>query len=248
MRLNSAFTFALMLSATLSPLAQAASVQKKAIQSKGLTRTYYLFVPDSVAKDHPAPLIVLLHGSGRDGRSLVDPWQKLAAREGIILAAPDSTNRQFWTSPQDGPMLLHDIVEEVKASYPVDERRVYLFGHSAGAGFALQMGAIESQYFAAVAIHAGALQPDNFSILDYSVRKIPFGIWVGDRDRSFPLEKVRATRDELARRNFEVKLMEMPRHDHDYYGVAHSVNEEIWTFLKTHALEAKPAFAAYANS
>ena len=46
----------------------------------------------------------------------------------------------------------------LKSKYPINPRRVYLFGHSAGASFALHMSLMESQYFAAAAIHAGALR------------------------------------------------------------------------------------------
>jgi poly(3-hydroxybutyrate) depolymerase len=45
----------------------AANIEKKTITSGGIARTYYLLVPESVTKEHPAPLIVLLHGSGRRG-------------------------------------------------------------------------------------------------------------------------------------------------------------------------------------
>jgi poly(3-hydroxybutyrate) depolymerase len=137
----------------------AATIEKKSITSKGKERTYYLFVPDGVTKEHPAPLIVMLHGSGRDGKVLLTHWQALAQKEGIILAGPESLDRQYWAAPQDGPVMLRDLVDELKSKLPIDERRVYLFGHSAGAQFALQLALIESEYFAAVGIHAGALSP-----------------------------------------------------------------------------------------
>ena len=75
---------------TLSVVASSARVSKERLVSQGKDRTYYLFLPESVAPSSPAPLIVLLHGSGRNGLSLVDKWKDLAARDGIILAGPDS--------------------------------------------------------------------------------------------------------------------------------------------------------------
>src|SRR5205814_7477551 len=121
--------------------------QKLSIISQGKPRTYYLFVPanGSGAK----ALILLLHGSGRNGMSLIDPWKGLAEKERIILVAPDSLNTQEWSFPMDGPDFLHEVVEAVKVKYPVDSKRIYLFGHSAGAIFSLYMGVIESKYFAA---------------------------------------------------------------------------------------------------
>ncbi len=49
-------------------------------------------------------------------------------------------------------------LKSLKTKYPINPRRVYLFGHSAGAIFALHMSLMESQYFAAAAVHAGALR------------------------------------------------------------------------------------------
>ena len=63
---------------------------KQTFTSGGTKRTYYLFVPEKAAATAPAPLLVLLHGSGRNGSSLVEQWEGLAKKEGLILAGPDS--------------------------------------------------------------------------------------------------------------------------------------------------------------
>jgi poly(3-hydroxybutyrate) depolymerase len=72
----------------------AANIEKKTITSGGIARTYYLLVPESVTKEHPAPLIVMLHGSGRRGNLLLEHWKSLAEKEGIVLAGPDSFDAQ----------------------------------------------------------------------------------------------------------------------------------------------------------
>ena len=59
-------------------------------------------------------MLVLLHGSGHDGRSLLDPWKKLATREGLVLVAPNAQNSAAWQSPADGPKALIAIAEAVK--------------------------------------------------------------------------------------------------------------------------------------
>ncbi len=73
-------------------------------------------------------------------------------------------------------------MNDVKAKAAIDPRRVYLFGHSAGAVFGLQMGVIESKYFAAAAVHAGAIPPENYSLIGYAERKIPEWIAISTRD------------------------------------------------------------------
>ena len=79
-----------LVSLAIAPAALAQKITKQTFTSDGSERTYYLFVPDS-ARNKPAPLVVLLHGSGRDGRILVEHWQSLAKKEGIVLAGPDAT-------------------------------------------------------------------------------------------------------------------------------------------------------------
>ncbi|HXB20071.1 MAG TPA: dienelactone hydrolase family protein, partial [Candidatus Solibacter sp.] len=176
---------------------------------------------------------------------LLDPWKGLAEKEGIILAAPDSLNSQEWSFPVDGPDFLHEVVEAVKAKYPVDGKRVYVFGHSAGAIFGLYMGVMESRYFAAVAVHAGALRGDMNQYMDHAERKTPIAIWVGDKDPFFSLEDVHSTRNALTAHGFEPKLTEMPGHDHDYYGVSGNVNKAAWEFLHAHQLEDDAEWESY---
>jgi pimeloyl-ACP methyl ester carboxylesterase len=147
------------------------------------------------------------------GISLVEKWKDLAKKESILIAGPDSSDTRGWQSPQDGPDYLHDLVEELKAKYPINPRRVYLFGHSAGASFALEMSLMESQYFAATAIHAGVLGQDDADLIDSAKRKIPIFIQVGDRDPGLPVKAVRATRDALNAKGFPVELTELPNHE-----------------------------------
>jgi poly(3-hydroxybutyrate) depolymerase len=217
-------------------------ITKELITSKGKTRAYYLYVPSSIKPSDRAPLIVMLHGSGHVGMSLVEKWKDLAKKEGIIIAGPDSTDPRSWSSPQDGPEFLHDLVEELKTKYPINPRRVYLFGHSAGAIFSLQMSLLESQYFAATAVHAGALRPQEFAYIDLAQRKIPMFIQVGDVDPFFSLKVVRATRDALNAKGFSVQLTELPGHDHNYYDVAAKINSSAWEFLKKYELESDPVY------
>src|SRR5439155_440283 len=74
----------------------------------------------------PAPLVVLLHGSGRNGTSLVERWDRLARSEGIVLVGPDSIDRSAWQIPADGPEFIHDVVEDVRSKHSIDPRRLYL--------------------------------------------------------------------------------------------------------------------------
>jgi poly(3-hydroxybutyrate) depolymerase len=222
------YSILLLILAALSTQSAASSerIVKDTITSQNKKRAFYLFVPDSVKSGTPAPLIVLLHGSGRNGLTLAEKWKDLASKEGIILVGPDSLDPRVWNSPVDGPDFLHDLVEDLKAKFTINPRRVYLFGHSGGAVFALYMSLLESQYFAAK-------------------RKSPIALFVGTRDPFFPLSDVRDTRDQLNNQGFAAELTEMPGHDHNYYDVASKINQSAWEFLKKHQLSEDPHYEQY---
>ncbi len=225
-------------------LATPPDVVHDTITSGGRKRSYYLFVPDTVKA--PAPLVVLLHGSGGNGKVLIDRWQDLAAKEGFIIAGPDSDDPSAWVLGKDGPDFLHDLVEALKLKHPINPRRVYLFGHSGGAVFGLVMATVASEYFAAVAVHAGAFRSKTeFEMVGSAKRKIPISIWVGTSDPFFSLREVRATRDAFAAKDIVVQVNEIPGHNHNYYGIAGRINAAVWEFLKPLELSAEPKYSQF---
>ncbi|HEY6328457.1 MAG TPA: alpha/beta hydrolase-fold protein [Blastocatellia bacterium] len=221
------------------------NINKELITSNGKTRVYYLYVPKPIKGSVQVPLLVTLHGSGHNGLSLVEKWTDIADKEGFIVAGPDSQDPAVWNIPGDGPDFIHELVEYLKTKYPINPRKVYLFGHSGGACFALQIALMESNYFAAMAIHAGALREDQYRIIDYAERKIPMGIWVGTVDPYFPLDAVHGTRDQLKAHGVPVELTEIPKHNHWYYDMAPKINREAWDFMKKSELTADPQYKEY---
>jgi poly(3-hydroxybutyrate) depolymerase len=225
--------------------AAAASAKPEKIATKfdGQERTYYTFAPEKISA--PAPLLLLLHGSGRDGMSQIDEWKALAEKEGVVLVAPNSLNSREWAMSVDGPEFLHEIVEAVKVKYPIDGKRMYVFGHSAGAVFGLYMGVMESQYFAAAGVHAGAMRDDFFPYIDLAKRKLPLAIWVGTEDAYFSLTVVRNTQSELKKHGLDAQVFEIKGHDHNYYAIAKDLNPKIWAFLNATRLESEPTWQTY---
>jgi predicted esterase len=203
---------------------------KLTFEYAGKPRSYYAFVP---ASDGPLPVVVLLHGSGRNGGIMVDLWKDLAAREHLILVAPDADDTAGWMIKMDPPSFLHAAVDQVAAKHAVDRNRIYLFGHSSGAEYALLLAILDSHYFAAIALHAGALQPENDRLFAYAGRRVPLAIWVGDRDSLFPLDIVTATKKEFESNGFPIKLTIVANHDHNYYAISNEIDAGVWDFLKT---------------
>lgn len=57
------------------------------------------------------------------------------------------------------------------------------------------------------------------------------GIWIGDRDRLVPLEPIEKTRDMFSSQGFPATFKVMKGHDHDYYSVSKTLNQEVWDYL-----------------
>src|SRR5215211_5734594 len=92
--------------ASANPLTYS-KVTKQTIEFGGKKRIYYLYVPENVASK--PPLIVTLHGSGRDGLSLVSKWKDIADQEGFILAGPNAIDSAQWSSTDDSADFLREI-------------------------------------------------------------------------------------------------------------------------------------------
>ncbi len=242
-----AFPLLLLLLLALVPgrPALAASITKETLKVDQDQRTYYLFIPDSVGSE-PAPLVITLHGSGRDGRPLVDLFRGLASKERFIVVGPDATDRRGWQVPADGPDFLYFLIEAIKARHPIDVRRVYLFGHSAGASFALSMGLMESEYFAGVAVHAIALQDKGREQLLAAPRKLPIAMFHGTSDNTIPIDAAHRARDVLQDAGFAVDFHDLPGYEHNtIYGHGGTIIQPAWEFLKAHALEKDPRYQVY---
>ena len=216
-------------------------IAKLSFNFSGHARVLYLVVPE---RQGPMPVVVLLHGSGRNGEIMAQAWKNLASREGFIIAAPDAFDSFSWGSVMDPPEFFQAIVDQVKAIHPVDESRVYLFGHSAGAAYALFLAVMDSNLFAATAIHAGALQANPDGLFEQADRKMPIAIWIGDRDPNFPVDTVEATRRLFAANGYDIKLNLIPNHDHNYYAISDQINAKAWDFLKNNRLPPPPVEAA----
>ncbi len=230
----------------LSGARAADRITQEKLESNGKKRTYYLMVPDSAKAAGSAPLIVLLHGSGRNGLSLMEKWKELASLEGIIIAGPDSSEKDGWQIPGDGPRFIHELVESLRAMYPINPRKIYLFGHSAGAVFALNLSMMESEYFAATAIHAGSWRSEKeFGATQYARRKTPLAIIVGDRDALFPPQSVKKTEIALKDLGHAIEVTVMKGHDHFYYDLAPQINRNAWDFLKRRELTEDPRYESY---
>jgi len=235
----------LILALMMATPALAADVARLSFPYRSAERTYYLDVPASATAN--PPLVVLLHGSGGNGAFMISRWQDVAAREGIVLLAPDSLHTdKGWDLKDDGPDYIHDLIASVAAAHPVDHRRIYAFGQSGGAVYALTLGMLESEYFAAIGFHAGGWRkPAEYKATAYATRKIPIAMWVGDQDEYFPMASLHQTEHVLTEAGFPAELHILDGRRHSYMDVPDGFHDEVWAFFRAHSLDGAPRYAEY---
>lgn len=139
-------------------------------------RPFELKVPRELPPERPMPLVLLLHGYGANGaaQDLYFGLGKLVDEKGFLLALPDGKRdkqgRGFWSAtdaccnmddePVDDVAYLKAILKDTKARYRVDEKRVFVVGHSNGGFMAHRMACDVSDQIAAIVSLAGAVWKD----------------------------------------------------------------------------------------
>jgi phospholipase/carboxylesterase len=116
----------------------------------GAKRDGLILVPQSYCHDRPAPLLVLLHGAGGEGRQMLGPLADRAESRGFLILSPDSRGRTWDVILGDyGPdvSFIDDALGQVFARYAVNRHRVAIGGFSDGASYALSLGITNGTLF-----------------------------------------------------------------------------------------------------
>jgi polyhydroxybutyrate depolymerase len=138
----------------------------------GGDRPVVLEVPKAYDGSKSWPLLILLHGYSASGfieesylqlKPLVDEY-------GVLLAAPDGTvnsrNLEFWNATDaccdldhsgvDDVGYISGLIDEIKGTYNVDPKRVYVMGHSNGGYMSYRMACDHAEKIAGIVVLAGA--------------------------------------------------------------------------------------------
>jgi poly(3-hydroxybutyrate) depolymerase len=224
--------------------AQAPEVLSTAVFHLGGTdRSCVLFVPQQEADAPPMPLLVALHGAGGSGADQIRAWLPVARANKIIVLAPNIDNSPAaWDTLYDHPEWIHEAIDALGQSYPVDKHRLYLWGYSAGGMFSLYFAFLESRYFAAVAMHGGIIENAKYQMADFAQRKIPVAYYIGTRDQWWSTKQTRASRDAMLSRGFEVHYVELKGADHNFFANSAEITSDAWEFFKAHPLADDPVF------
>ncbi|HYO87313.1 MAG TPA: alpha/beta fold hydrolase [Candidatus Limnocylindrales bacterium] len=162
--------------------------------SSGVERTYLLEIPESYTANpgQPAPLLIVLHGTGGSGSAIAEDagFDALGERERLIVVYPDALNGQ-WADGRpgaDGPEdvnFISRMLDALSATLSLDPARVYVSGFSSGGTMAQRLACALPERLAAVGTVAAPmpvyLQPE----CDGSA-PVPVLLIQGTDDSNFP--------------------------------------------------------------
>lgn len=116
---------------------------------------YRIVASSSVATSRkPVPLMIVLHGAGGDENMFIDAYgagitPTMAKTSGVLVVSPATT--AFGAAPEN----LDALLAQLRVEYNVDSSRVYVVGHSMGAGVSARLAAQRPTVFAAAVCLAG---------------------------------------------------------------------------------------------
>jgi predicted esterase len=178
-----------------------------AIQVRGQTHRYGLYVPPSYRPTKDYALVICLHGAGFTGDTYLERWQARLDDE-YILACPTHPRGTWWT--RQAEELVLTTIRDVQARYRVDPDRVFLTGMSNGGVGTYLIGAHHAPLFAGLAPMAGGLDDVLWPFLE-NLRHTPVYVIHGARDQVMPVELSRSIALELTRLGYDFVYREHDR-------------------------------------
>ena len=208
---------------------------------------YAVFVSTKVDAKKKSPLVIGLHGLGTPPALWLSRIADAAESAGYIVAAPMGYNVQGWYGangassgrggvPNLGELSERDVMnvlDIMRHEFNVDERRIYLAGHSMGGAGALHLGLKHKDIWAAVAASAPAVRTQFHSPADLEqARGLPIILIHGDADRAIPVEQTRQWAEKM-------KALDMPYEYREIRGGTHASTldqgaPEIFRFFDKH--------------
>lgn len=141
------------------------------------SRPYEVHVPPGYAEDTPAPLLVVLHGYSFEGKvqSLYFGLERVTDPLGMLYVAPtgttDDEGRPYWNatdaccapvgSDVDDSRYLRAVIDDIRADHNVDDRRIFVLGHSNGGFMAYRLACDHSRLIAGIVSLSGAMSTDD---------------------------------------------------------------------------------------
>ena len=148
---------------------QPGSFGRVTLVHEGVSHSYHLYVPTGAASGEAMPVVLMLHGCTQNPEDFATGtgMNQAAGLAGALVVYPAQPNHANpkacwnWFTPEHQqrergePGLLVAMLRDVMARHPVDPRRVYVAGLSAGGAMAALLAREYPELFAAVGVHSG---------------------------------------------------------------------------------------------
>jgi predicted peptidase len=198
---------------------------------------YCIFASSKIDACKPAPLIISLHGYGAGPQIMCNSTAVDLAEEGsYILAAPMGYSTSGWYGipsadrrgggrggTSDQPANLAELSEKdvmnvlkmMRKEFNVDEKRIYLSGHSMGAAGTMYLGSKHADIWAAIApIDGGAKYGRPEILKPLKNARVAVLIVQGDKDELVSVEDAKALAAAMKDMGIEHEYVEMPGISH----------------------------------
>ncbi len=195
------------------------------MEETGETIPYALFVPSSYEPTTPAPLMVSLHGAGRQYDWLMNyaGFLDLAEHHGYVVVTPLGYTRrggygyrgdseQDRRAEQDVMNVFGLVTDELN----IDPDRIYLWGHSMGGAGTYYLASRYPDIWAGLAAVAGGSMNADYVDAE-AIRHIPFLVLQGSDDRVVHTVGVRASVARMSELGMRHLYIEIPGGDHSLF-------------------------------
>lgn len=187
-------------------------------------QTWHSYTPPG---SEAAPVILLLHGAGRSGLSMIEMWQKTAQEQDLILIAPNALG-SHWEVRDLSHTALQNALSSSTLGRPAG--KVFLFGHSNGAVFASQLINRAQGPWKAAAMHGGFAPAEAFQP---AAEAKPVRLYLGDRDHIFTTPEAERTGKSMAKSGHRFTLQLIPGHTHWFYEIGPAIADDSWTWFRS---------------
>ncbi|WP_425407048.1 alpha/beta hydrolase family esterase [Hwanghaeella sp.] len=155
--------------------------------------TYQVLEPDGWDRKSPLPVIVWFHGFQRSGTYVVNSPRVggQTRKNGVLLVAPDGLNKAWSVrnaprDERDELAFVEEILDDIRARWPVDESRLWAAGFSLGGSLTWDIACRKAGLFKAYFPVSGSFWapiPEDCATAPARIRHVH-----GMKDKVMPLE------------------------------------------------------------
>jgi len=192
MKLRLILSLIIMINTVAAACAQTRQAQGKAynlalpLVSSGIQRKFYLHVPPSYNRAHAMPLVMVFHGLGLGGQSMIyiSGLNDEADRKNFIVVYPDGLNHRWDTNGGTDIQFVMDMIDKLASIVSIDRRRIYAVGYSNGGHFVQRLACVTNS-IAAIAIVAASMMESSASACT-NTQRVPALFFIGTDDPLVP--------------------------------------------------------------